>query len=69
MKRQFLPKQIRKVKHDVLQLAKKKTLEYFKIQESLRLKVVQSIICVKEYFFVFFSTLKHILQVQNKINH
>ena len=32
------------------------------------LKILQSINHVKEYFYVFFSTLKDIIQAQNKIN-
>ena len=38
-----------------------KTLQYFKIS--------QSITYVKEYFYMFFSTLKYIIQVQSKRNH
>ena len=36
-----------------------KTLEYFKIQESL--KISQSIIYVKGCFYIFFSTMKDIM--------
>ena len=46
-----------------------KTLEYFKIQEHLRSEISQSIIYVKEYFCMFFSTLKDNIQPQSKSNH
>ena len=45
-----------------------KTMEYLIIQESLRYRNLIEIIYVKEYFYVFFSTLKDIIQVQRKIN-
>ena len=32
-------------------------------------KISQSVIYVKEYFIMFFSTLKDIMQAQNKTNH
>ena len=37
-------------------------LEYLKIQERLRTKISQSIIYVKEYFYMFFSAMKDIMQ-------
>ena len=35
-----------------------------KIQESLNLKISQSIIYVKEYFYIFLSILKDIIQAK-----
>ena len=46
-----------------------KTLKYLKIQENLTygLKISKSFICVKEYFYMFFSALKDI-EAQIKTN-
>ena len=46
----------------MLSINLEKTLEYLKIQEAYGLKISQSFICVKEYFDMFFSTLKDIIQ-------
>ena len=47
-----------------------KTLEYLKIQESLQSEnFTQSTIHVKKYFYIFFSTLKYIIEAQSKTNH
>ena len=45
------------------------TLEFFKSKKAYGLKTSQSIIYVNEYFYMFFSTLKDIIQVQSKRNH
>ena len=60
---------IRKVRHDVHQL--KKTLKYVKYPRKFTVVLLNctSIICTKEYFYIFFSTLKDILQAQTKINN
>ena len=50
-------KKIWKARHDVRQ-PKTKPLEYLKIQETYGLKISQSIIYVKGYFSMFFSTWK-----------
>ena len=46
-----------------------KTLEHLNIQENLRSEIVRSIIYIKEYFYIFFSTMKDYLQAQSKTNH
>ena len=50
-----------------------KTLDYLTIQEGLQYKNLRVlfkgiIIYVKEYFYMFFSTLKDIIQAQSKTN-
>ena len=67
MKRQFLIKKIEKC--DMTPVSLEKTLIYCKIQESYGLKISLSITYVKEYFHMFFSTLKDIIQAQSKTNH
>ena len=41
------------------------TLEYLKSKKGSGLKTSKSIIYVKEYFYMFFSTLKDIIQLQS----
>ena len=67
MRRQFSTKKTEEGNMTSVYL--EKTLEYLKIQESLRSEISQSIIYVKEYFHMFFSTLKDITQAQSKTNH
>ena len=45
-----------------------KTFEYLKIQEIL-LQLSLASIYVNKYFFIFFSTLKDIIQAKSKANH
>ena len=44
-----------------------KTLEYLKLQHILRSENLR--VLFKEYFYMIFSTLKDIIQAQNKINN
>ena len=70
MKIPFLTKanNFRKVRHDVRHL--RKTLEYLKIQESLRSeKFLGVLFMLRQYFDMFFSTPNYIPQAKNKINH
>ena len=53
------------MRHDVRQL-RKKPLEYFKIQESLRSENLTKCIIYMN-IFMFFSTLKDIIQAQSKL--
>ena len=53
-----------KVQHKSVNL--EKTVEYLKTHESSGLKIFQSIIYVKEYFYMLFFTLKDIIQAQTK---
>ena len=47
-----------------------KTLEYPKIQESLRPEnLTEYYLCKGMFFFMFFSTLKDIIQAQSKTSH
>ena len=62
MKRQFLIKKIEKC--DMRPVSLEKTLIYCKIQESLRFENL-----TKKCFYMFFSTLKYIIQAQSKANH
>ena len=58
----------KKVRHDVRHL--RKTLEYLKIQESLRSeKFLGVLFMLRQYFDMFFSTPNYIPQAKNKINH
>ena len=47
----------------------KKALEYLKIQESLQSENFSGYHYVKEYFYMFYCTLKDIIQVQSETNH
>ena len=70
MKRPFLTKtnNLKKVRHDVRHL--RKTLEYLKIQESLRPENFPGVfLMLKQYFDMFLPTPKYIPQAKNKINH
>ena len=67
MKRQFLTKNIWKLRQDLHQL--KKNLEYIKIQESWLSENLTSIVYVKKCFYIFFSAVKDIIQAQSKTNH
>ena len=56
--------QIWKMWHDVRHL--EKFLKYLNTEKSLRSKdFTEHCICIKEYFDMFFCTLKHIPQAQN----
>ena len=47
-----------------------KTLKYVKIQERFWSEnLTKYIIYIIEYFYMFFSTLKGIIQAQSKTNH
>ena len=47
-----------------------KTLKYVKIQEHFWSEnLTKYIIYIIEYFYMFFSTLKGIIQAQSKTNH
>ena len=47
----------------------KKTLEFFRSEEAYGLKILQSIIHVKEHFYIFFSPPEELTQAQNETNH
>ena len=51
---------------DVSQL-RKKPLNIIRSKKVYGLKIAQSIIYVKEYFYMFYSVLKDLIQAQNKI--
>ena len=60
--------QIWKMWHDVRHI--EKFLKYLNTEKSLRSKdFTEHCICIKEYFDMFFCTLKHIPQAQNSLNH
>ena len=61
-------KTIWKRRHDVRQL-RKKISNILWSKEAYDMKILQSIIYVKEYFYMFFSTLKDIIQTKSKTNH
>ena len=69
MKRQALIKKIN-LKNATCHLsAKKKPLNILRSKEAYGLKISQSIVYIKKYFYVFYSTLKDIIQAQSKTNH
>ena len=58
-------------KSDMTSVNIEKTLEYLNTLSRVPygLKISQRIIYVTEYFYMFFSTLKDIIQVQSKTDH
>ena len=64
MERQFLTKK-QFEKWNMSSVNLEKTLEYLKIQESLRSENLKGI---KEYFYMFSSNLKDITEAQSKTN-
>ena len=58
MKRLFL-----KVRNDVRQLRKNPLKNILRSKKAYSLKISQSIIYVKEYFYMFFSILKQITEL------
>ena len=55
------------MRHDVCQLNLEKTLECFKIQESLRSE--KYYLCKGIFLYIFLCTLKSIIHKKSKTNH
>ena len=56
-----------KMRHDVRHL--RKPLNVLRFKKAYGLKISQSIIYEQGYIYMFFSTLKGIIQAQNKTNN
>ena len=56
------------MRHDVRQF-RKKSSNILRSKKAYGRKISHSIIYVKEYFYMLFSTRKDIIQAQSKTNH